>query len=232
MHLRHLALSCRIAGSIGLIISSYLGWNLLHYGPKYIFTPERQQCSSNLYQIGQAFRLWAIEHGGRYPFEVSTNDGGTLEYRSNYLHFTVLSFVDPTTYVCPEDRATIPAKDFHHLGPSNVSYVVNSGAKLASPETQILVQCPVHGYASFVGGNVENLHMAKDTGWSHQLKVSWQHNPDFHHGVFELLASAGTSVLLLLYGFSLKLKPKNSEGNAPPSAPPPPAAPSSKVPGS
>ncbi len=35
-------------------------------------------CANNLKQIGVAFKTWALDHNDQFPFNVSTNSGGTL----------------------------------------------------------------------------------------------------------------------------------------------------------
>src|SRR6266513_4458959 len=40
----------------------------------------RIACLNNLKQIGAASHLFANEHGDKFPVEVSTNQGGSLEY--------------------------------------------------------------------------------------------------------------------------------------------------------
>ena len=37
-------------------------------------------CVNNLKQIGLACRMWAADNGDQFPFNVSTNKGGTLEF--------------------------------------------------------------------------------------------------------------------------------------------------------
>jgi len=39
----------------------------------------RINCINNLKQVGLSFRQWALDHGDQYPFNVSTNAGGTME---------------------------------------------------------------------------------------------------------------------------------------------------------
>src|SRR5882672_11239589 len=57
-------------------------------------------CVNNLKQIGLGFRIWAGDNGGKFPFQISTNAGGTLELcsrdangfdRNSVAHFLVAS---------------------------------------------------------------------------------------------------------------------------------------------
>src|SRR5438045_3835771 len=47
----------------------------------------RIQCVNDLKQIGVGWRLWAEEHEDRFPWIVSTNDGGSHEKRNAFQHF-------------------------------------------------------------------------------------------------------------------------------------------------
>ncbi|TMP97462.1 MAG: type II secretion system protein, partial [Verrucomicrobia bacterium] len=38
-------------------------------------------CTNNLKQIGLSFRIWANDNGDVFPMSVSTNQGGSSEYR-------------------------------------------------------------------------------------------------------------------------------------------------------
>src|SRR6184192_311118 len=40
----------------------------------------RISCNCHLKQIGLAFRMWSNDHGEKFPFAVSTNKGGSLEF--------------------------------------------------------------------------------------------------------------------------------------------------------
>jgi len=40
---------------------------------------QRINCVNNLKQIGLAYRIWSDDHGGKYPMELSTTNGGTME---------------------------------------------------------------------------------------------------------------------------------------------------------
>ena len=64
---------------------------------------KRIECLSNQHEIGLAAHLFANDHGGKFPVEVSTNDGGSLEIAAAgnrilnrrfyfaYLHFLPLA---------------------------------------------------------------------------------------------------------------------------------------------
>ncbi|MEK7780168.1 MAG: prepilin-type N-terminal cleavage/methylation domain-containing protein [Verrucomicrobiota bacterium] len=97
------------------------------------------QCVSNLKQIGLGYNLWAGAKGNLFPWEVSTNAGGTLELipQGNAAdHFLPLSnlVVQARVLFCPSDRAVRQQTD-SYLGFSNtnLSYFVSLEARLASP---------------------------------------------------------------------------------------------------
>ncbi|HKQ37230.1 MAG TPA: DUF1559 domain-containing protein, partial [Verrucomicrobiae bacterium] len=86
------------------------------------------QCASNLKQIGLAFHEFAHDHNSRYPMQVRTNEGGTLEFvpfgtSRLYRHFQALSndLLDVSMLVCPSDRRNA-APSFDRLSNTNVSY--------------------------------------------------------------------------------------------------------------
>jgi Domain of unknown function (DUF4190)/GYF domain 2 len=133
---------------------------------------QRINCVNNMKQIGLAFRTWALDHGDQYPFNVSTNAGGTLElcalgadgFDANAaLHFMVLSneLATPLTLVCPGDNKQ-PAIDFQHLQPANVSYLLRSGSNVNDTMPQmILAICPIHHNVLLSDGSVQALTEAR-----------------------------------------------------------------------
>lgn len=89
----------------------------------------RVKCRNNLKQVGLAFRLFAVDHQDRFPMQVSTNDGGTLELVGEGAvsqHFLALSneLVTPLVIICPADKKRSAARAFSTLNESNVSYFV------------------------------------------------------------------------------------------------------------
>ena len=126
-------------------------------------------CMNNMKQIGLAFRVWALDNKDQFPFNVSTNAGGTLEYcllgtdgfdQNAALHFQIMSneLSIPKLLVCPSDLKRQPSVSFASLQPVNVSYQLYSGTNLtdANPQ-QILAICPIHGHILRCDGSVSGV---------------------------------------------------------------------------
>ncbi len=123
-------------------------------------------CGNNLKQIGLAFKIWAGDHGDKYPFQVSTNAGGTLELcdrdaegfdRNALAHFLVMSneLSTPLLLCCPHDGSKIPIRDWGKLSSTNLSYRLRTDAKVSdSNPSEILAVCPVDGTVLFCDGMI------------------------------------------------------------------------------
>lgn len=95
---------------------------------------QRIQCVNNLKQVGLAYRIWGGDNEDKYPMQVSTNKGGSLEYVTEgnaFRHFQCLSneLVTPKILACPADDEKKPATTFRHLRDANVSYFVGIDAE-------------------------------------------------------------------------------------------------------
>jgi len=124
------------------------------------------QCMNNMKQQGLAFRMWAVDNGDKFPFNVSTSKGGTMELcdrddnghdRNSYRHFQVMSneLATPKILVCPGDSQRQAATDFKSLKAANVSYQVHSGTNVTDLEPeQVLILCPIHHNACYADGSV------------------------------------------------------------------------------
>ena len=157
---------CQIAGLViivlALVLLGYLwtrppgDWPRTHHG----------YCGNNLKQVGLAFRTWAIDNDGQFPFNVSTNAGGTREFcaiggdgfdSNAALHFQVMSneLSTPLLLVCPKDWSRKPAAGFHNLQATNVSYRLHSGTNLnESNPIAVLALCPFDGNTLLCDGSV------------------------------------------------------------------------------
>lgn len=107
---------------------------------------QRIKCVSQLRQTGMAFTLFAHDHGGRFPMEVPTNAGGSLEFVQpaslanafdvSFRHFLAISneIVTPRVLACPTDTRQ-PALNFGSFGNENLSYFASLNANPARPES-------------------------------------------------------------------------------------------------
>jgi prepilin-type processing-associated H-X9-DG protein len=157
---------CQIAGLVLIVLGIVLVGCFLACRPSDWRRSSHLGCTNNLKQIGLAFRTWAIDNDGKFPFNVSTNAGGTMELcargsdgfdRNAALHFQVMSneLSTPKLLVCPNDWASKPAVRFQNLQATNVSYLLHSGTNLneGNPNA-MLALCPFDGNTLYCDGSV------------------------------------------------------------------------------
>jgi len=130
-------------------------------------TSQRINCVNNLSQLGMAFRMWSMDHGDQFPFNVPAEKGGTLEDcrrtadgfdASAFRHLQVMSneLNTPKVLVCPADTSKEPAKDWESLNSSYVSYLLRSGTQLSEEHPgEVLAQCPIHGTRLYCDAQVK-----------------------------------------------------------------------------
>ncbi len=130
---------------------------------------QRINCVNNLKQVGLSFRLWAGDNSDQFPFNVSTNTGGTLEWcrpgadrldQNSWRHFQVMSneLSTPKILVCPSDAAKHPALNFSQFQAENVTYLIHSGTNITDADpSQVLAICPVHHNVVLADGSVQSV---------------------------------------------------------------------------
>ncbi len=108
---------CQVAGLALIVLALIILGYLFTRPPGEWRRSSRLGCDNNLKQIGLAFRTWAIDNDDQFPFNVSTNTGGTMEHcavgsdgfdTNAALHFQVMSneLSTPWILVCPKDKLT------------------------------------------------------------------------------------------------------------------------------
>jgi hypothetical protein len=147
------------------------GWTLAGFGsagqPEKAFDAQAKQCVANLKQVGLAFRVWALDHDDHYPFNLSTNGGGSRElcrigqngFDENaafHLRLLAQELGRPQLLICPGDSARKAAASFPSLQPTNISYLFRSGAQVDETNAQeVLARCPIHGTILRADGGVQ-----------------------------------------------------------------------------
>jgi hypothetical protein len=128
---------------------------------------QEMNCINNLNQIGVAFHTWALDNTNQFPFNVSTNNGGTLELcargadgfdRNAYLHFMAISneLSIPYILVCPGDTKQA-AFSFAALQATNCTYTLRTGTNINNNDPRtVLAVCPIHGTTLRVDGSVHS----------------------------------------------------------------------------
>jgi len=100
-------------------------------------------CLSQLRQVGIAHHAFAHDHNGKFPFQVSVREGGTLELIQNvggtvqtaFQHFRALSndLITPRVLTCPADKRT-RADSFSEFRNENLSYFVSVTSDYSRPD--------------------------------------------------------------------------------------------------
>ena len=119
---------------------------------------QRINCVSNLKQIGLAYRMWSGDHGDKFPWYVSTADGGTLTPPTTvapaYQSFRAISneLNSPKVLACTADGSKAKAINFDPVsgtnpngfdvtsapvtpGNKNISYFIGYDADEGKPQT-------------------------------------------------------------------------------------------------
>lgn len=116
---------------------------------------QRIACVNNLRQITLAFRMWADDNEGKFPWWIETTNGGTKTLPEAWMHYIVVSneFSTPKILVCPSDpnkRTAIdwsnnPGSGFGGLKDETLSYFFASEARDALPQHHIAGDRNVRG---------------------------------------------------------------------------------------
>jgi prepilin-type processing-associated H-X9-DG protein len=178
--------------------------------PALVSRGERDQgiyCPSNLQWVGLAYRTWADENGGKFPFELSVTNGGTMELNNGsnaWLNFLVMSneLSTPKVLLCQVDTKHLPtAANFSSQLAGHVSYFVGLDAKKVDPLSIL------SGDDNFEIGGVPVqsglLNLASNTplAWS-AARHHFAGNILFADGSVQSLSNAGLANLLRQTGLA------------------------------
>jgi prepilin-type N-terminal cleavage/methylation domain-containing protein len=110
-------------------------------------------CTNNLKQVGLSFKIFANDHGDSFPMGISTNQGGSSEFRDTlgrasrriFWHLVAMSneLSTPKVILCPSDAGRYTATNFQDIVFNNqpnqgqnqaISYVVGYDAQDTYPQ--------------------------------------------------------------------------------------------------
>jgi prepilin-type N-terminal cleavage/methylation domain-containing protein len=99
---------------------------------------KRTSCVSNLKQVGLGIRLYANDNSEKFPWQLTTAEGGSSDTSDWSDHFRVCSneLSSVNVLVCPVDREKVAAVKWSTLdGDRNVSYFVGTDCIETMPQT-------------------------------------------------------------------------------------------------
>lgn len=113
---------------------------------------QRIKCANNLKQIGLSMRLWADDHGGKYPWLVDQAQGGgkpdgTDNAMAN-LQFCLASneLATPNILLCPNDTVRKAATNFAACYLTNISYALGDDADDKKPRHILAADRSLSGF--------------------------------------------------------------------------------------
>jgi prepilin-type N-terminal cleavage/methylation domain-containing protein/prepilin-type processing-associated H-X9-DG protein len=137
-------------------------------------------CSSQLRQVGFAMHEFSHDHLDQFPFQVPTNQGGSLEFaRAGFAmsgefffafrHLQMLSntLVTPRMLRCPTD-SRLAAENFSALQNSNLSYFVATSAEYSQPESILCGDRNISGQ-SLASGSIVRVGTNSPVVWTAEL---------------------------------------------------------------
>jgi hypothetical protein len=135
-------------------------------------------CVSNVKMVAVAFRMWSDDHGGRFPWEISTNEGGSMEFTGTgkvFTHFQTASneLNTPKILICPQDtsrsalqfRQGQPQTVFHFLSNTNLSYFVGVNAQMNEPKGLLAGDRSISTNGTLISGLLQ-IPTADDLKWA------------------------------------------------------------------
>ena len=128
---------------------------------------KRINCVNNLKEVGLAFKIWEGDHSDQYPFNVSTNQGGTKEFivpdeagwdHNSWAHFLVMSneLSTPKILHCPRDDQHQLATTFAQLDADHCSYLLYASTNVSDANPRaVLAICPADYNVLYADGSVQ-----------------------------------------------------------------------------
>lgn len=165
----------------------------------------RISCVNNLRQTGLAFRMWADDNDGRFPWRQSVANGGSMGEIEAWKSFSVIrsEISTPRVFRCPSDGerdraydwSTTPGNGFEAMKNTALSYFVGTDSDESHPGVQVA------GDRNILGTDGQNCDSAQLIGVATLLDPAtarWQSN--IHNDAGNMLMGDGSVQLLSASG--------------------------------
>ena len=142
---------------------------------QFIADARMTSCLSNMAAIGNGFRVWSLDHNGKYPMQLSTNSGGTREWLVKeqwFRQFQVISneLGTPRTLVCPADSRDNKKTAYRFgeaLNNNNISYFIGMDAEKS--DVYLLAGDRNIGCGSITENSIMVINNNKTCFWSNNI---------------------------------------------------------------
>ena len=170
---------------------------------------KRIACVSGLKQIGIGFRMWANDNGDKFPWAMSTTNGGTYKTANWVDHFRCASnqLSTPSILLCPADTTNKLGTNWVNLrGDKNVSYFVCFNADETKPQTVVAGDRNITGggggydatWTPYMGSSIDaawavGLHARQGNLLFADGSVQNSKTPDLRQTISTMLADSGVT---------------------------------------
>jgi prepilin-type N-terminal cleavage/methylation domain-containing protein len=154
-------------------------------------------CVNNLRQLGLAFRMWADDNEGRFPWRLSVPNGGSQAETEAWKSFvTIQSEIStPKVFKCPSDSTRDKANDwsatpglgFAAMKNNALSYFVGTDSDDTLPRVQVLGDRNIEGTD---GQNCDSAMLVGTATLLDPASARWQ--GDVHNYVGNMLMGDGS----------------------------------------
>ena len=165
----------------------------------------RIACVSNLRQMGLAYRMWADDNDGRFPWRLSQGNGGSQGEVEAWKHFSLIrsEISTPKVFRCPSDRDREKANDwsmepgvgFDVMKNGALSYFIGTDADESLPNVQVVGDRNIEGIE---GQNCDSARLVGTATLLDPVTARWL--SDIHNYAGNMLMGDGSVQMLTMSG--------------------------------
>ena len=168
----------------------------------------RIRCIRSLKQIGLDFRMWSNHQNDQFPWMVTTNQGGTLEFAGSttvFLHFQAASneLSTPKILSCRCDTSKVATNDFSAFDNQNLGYFIGLTSDQSDPQAILSDDHNLMTNGVVLGSGVFRLTTNTVMGWTKVI----------HPGVGNIILSDGSAQQTTSGALQLQLQRSGLEVN-------------------